>query len=234
MQRSMLTLLQIMTTDGWIDVARTFLVASPLTSVIVVIFLVFSALILMNLLAAIYVDKLLQLTDEETAREKEELEKKKIRLMEKMEHIFLDFDEDGNVVLTSEEIQKAMATIDKDGNGIVDANELAVTFQAAGLEKEDLVDLMNYFAVFQKSKLGATDEIDYTTFINGMFAMNNPSTRKDTLEILAEVKNSMSGTNCDVRLKSMESAIQVLKCSTQALDKKMDLILQELQKRHSL
>ena len=84
----MLTLLQIMTTDGWCTaVARKFLDASPLTTVIVVLFMVFSALILMNLLAAIYVDKLMQLTGEENARHNEALEKKKRSLMEKLQGI---------------------------------------------------------------------------------------------------------------------------------------------------
>ena len=55
-----------MTTDGWCsELARTFVDESPATTVLIVIFMIFSALILMNLLAAIYVDKLMQLTDEE-------------------------------------------------------------------------------------------------------------------------------------------------------------------------
>jgi len=170
--------------------------------------------------------------------------------MEKMKHIFLNFDEDQNGVLTIEEVNSALSSIDKNGDGIVDAGELAETFHAAGLEQQDLKDLLSYFAVFNQSKMNDKQEIDYSTFINGLFSMYNPSTRKDTLEILSEVKNSMKQTqNCDARLTDMELAIGALdkkieitigtqncdarltnmESSIQALDKKMDLMLEQLQ-----
>ena len=170
--------------------------------------------------------------------------------------MFLQFDEDQNGVLTMEEVQKALSTIDKNSNGdedygVVDAGELAETFQGAGLTNQDLMDLMSYLAVLNKSKLGNDEEIDYETFINGIFAMHNPSTRKDSLEILAHVRNSMKETqNYNVRLTDMGVAIGALdkkigltirtqtqdtrlrnmESAIKALDTKMNLLLEQLQK----
>jgi voltage-gated sodium channel len=108
-QRSMLSLLQIMTTDGWCsEIARTFVDKSPATAVLIVIFMIFSALILMNLLAAIYVDKLMQLTDEENKQVQLAQATKKAELQEKLKEVFLNFDDDGNGVLTQDEIVKVL------------------------------------------------------------------------------------------------------------------------------
>ncbi len=51
-----------MTTDGWCsEVARAFMETNNITTIIViVVWVIASALILMNLLAAIFVDKLMQ------------------------------------------------------------------------------------------------------------------------------------------------------------------------------
>jgi len=228
-QRSMLTLLQIMTTDSWCStILRTFINVSPMLSALIVIFMIFSALILMNLLAAIYVDKLMQLTNEEKTKAQELIETKKGALMDKMKHIFLDFDGDGNGVLTIEEVQQGVTALDMNADGSVDASELAVTFAEAGLQQADIDDLMSYLATLSSSALEGDKEINYETFIEGIFSMHNPSTRKDTLEILSEVKNSMTDARgFGLRLTSVETSIQ-------KLDKKTDLILQELQRIQSV
>ena len=50
----------------------------------------------MNLLAAIYVDKLMKLTNEEAHRKQVALNSKKQEMAEKLHSIFLAFDKDGH------------------------------------------------------------------------------------------------------------------------------------------
>ena len=144
------------------------------------------------------------------------------------QHIFLDFDADGNGVLTIEEVQEGVTALHMKADGSVDASELAVTFAEAGLQQADIDDLMSYLATLSSSALEGDKEVNYETFIEGIFSMHNPSTRKDTLEILSEVKNSMTDARgFGLRLTSVETSIQ-------KLDKKTDLILQELQRIQSV
>ena len=63
-QGSMLTLLQIMTLDSWAQIPRKYGEMWPITSCCLIIYMLGSALILMNLLTAIFVDRLVHLTDE--------------------------------------------------------------------------------------------------------------------------------------------------------------------------
>ena len=87
-----------MTTDGWASaLAREYEDESPLLVVMIVCFMIFSALILMNLLAAIYVDKLMQITDEDKRRKKEAEEVKKRELMEKLSSKGSGSCDDGNI-----------------------------------------------------------------------------------------------------------------------------------------
>ena len=144
------------------------------------------------------------------------------------QHIFLDFDGDGNGVLTIEEVQEGVTGLHMNADGSVEASELAVTFAEAGLQQADIDDLMSYLATLSSSALEGDKEVNYETFIEGIFSMHNPSTRKDTLEILSEVKNSMTeAQGFGLRLTSVETSIQ-------KLDKKTDLILQELQRIQSV
>jgi Ca2+-binding EF-hand superfamily protein len=190
-ERSMLTLLQIMTTDGWCsECARAFMETNNITTIIViVVWVIASALILMNLLAAIFVDKLMQLTDEEKVKKQETQEKKKRELMEKLKEIFLEFDEDGNGVLTEAELKEAMKAFDINADGVLEANEITMKFQQAGLKKEDVNDLISYLSSMGNDGVGDDVEIDYESFINGIFSIYDPCTRKDALEILSTVKN---------------------------------------------
>lgn len=97
--RSMMTLLQIMTGDGWIsEVCRTFMEENPAITVMIIIFFVVTGLGLMNLLAAIYVDKLMQLTGETQAEQERELEAKQREMAARMSIVFGKFDEDGSGV----------------------------------------------------------------------------------------------------------------------------------------
>jgi hypothetical protein len=61
-QRSILTLIQIMTMDNWSDITRAYWVESPLSSVFLVFYMVCSAIILMNMVSAVFVDNLVPLT----------------------------------------------------------------------------------------------------------------------------------------------------------------------------
>jgi hypothetical protein len=104
-QRSMLTLVQIMTLDSWTRLAREYMSHSTLVTMFVLVYMIFAALILMNLMAAIFVDKLMRLSDEEKVKEEEAKEAKKQEFAAKLKNVFLAFDDDGNGALTAEELK---------------------------------------------------------------------------------------------------------------------------------
>lgn len=71
---------------------------------------------------------------------------------------------------------------------------------------------------------------DYQTFIDGIFSMHNPSTRKDALEILSllntqQIESTHQRTNLDERLTGVENSMQQMKQSMDQLSAKLDRAL---------
>jgi len=142
----MLTLLQIMTLDDWTDIARTYMFANLFATFLVITFMILSALILMNLLSAIFVDKLMQLTDENRVRENEKIEAKKQEFATKLRSVFSTFDDNGDGMLTEAELSEGLSKMDTNSNGTVEPSELAKQFENSGLGQKDLDDLIKYIS----------------------------------------------------------------------------------------
>jgi len=190
-QRSMLTLLQIMTLDSWAsEVTRKFLDKFPGVSLLTIPFMALAALGLMNLLAAIYVDKLMQLTSEASAKAAVQAAKEKEAIAAKLKAVFAEFDEDGNGVLTEDELMEGIKALDTDGSGGLDENELSAAFREAGLKAEDAIEVIQFLVDSKESDDDGEAEIDSTTFLENVFALHNTATRKDTLEILSTLKST--------------------------------------------
>jgi len=250
-QRSMLSLIQIMTLDSWASqITRPFMEVFPATAFFFVFFMILSALGLMNLLAAIYVDKLMKLTNEEAHRKQVALNSKKQEMAEKLHSIFLAFDKDGNGILTDEELLAGLNELaHASDNPDVDEEELAVLnalFPASNnMNARDMQELIEYL---KKIKGGAGDSgIHYVDFIEGMFQLYEPCTQKDALKIMAEL--SMKVTNAvvgsgkdtpvglaasqDVRIEQLETRMAQMESSMTAmhtdLASKMDALMLAVQ-----
>jgi len=189
-ERSMLTLLQIMTLDSWCSsVTRTFLDKFPYTCILTVVFMTIGGLGLMNLLAAVYVDKLIQITSQKQAKEEYQKMLEKQNMAQKLGSLFAKFDDDANGVLTENELLTGMKALDTNGNGAVDNQELAENFAAAGLSIEDAQQVIAFLMNEADIEEDAETEVDYRTFVDCIFSLHNTCERKDALEILSCVKN---------------------------------------------
>jgi len=191
-ERSMLTLLRIMTLDDWSAMAFTYMDQAPGAACLIVLYMIAAALILMNLLSAIFVDKLMKLTKEEDVRKGEKEEAKRRNFASKLRQVFETFDEDGNGVLTENELRSGLQFLDKRTDGTMDGfvkhDDLAKAFGEVGLEQQDLDDLLGYLADVEDSG-DMSEGIDYDAFILGIFSMGKPTTQKDALEIMSEIRN---------------------------------------------
>lgn len=100
----------------------------------------------MNLLSAIFVDKLMQLTDENRVRENEKIEAKKQEFATKLRSVFSTFDDNGDGMLTEAELSEGLSKMDTNSNGTVEPSELAKQFENSGLGQKDLDDLIKYIS----------------------------------------------------------------------------------------
>jgi len=146
-EKSMLTLMQIMTLDAWTDLVRAYAGRSFFAMFIIIFFMVLSAMILMNLLSAIFVDKLMQLTNDAEKLALEKAEAEKIVLQAKLKKVFAAFDDDGDGTLTVEELNYGLQELDTDNSGSLEPNEIAEAFEQAGLGQEDMDELIQYLQV---------------------------------------------------------------------------------------
>ena len=97
-----------------------------------------------------------------------------------------------------------LSPIEPEGNSIMEPSEIMLKFADAGLKQEDLADLIAYLASIHNGlspvnithtcsarmiahtialagSLDKESEIDYESFINGIFSMYDPCTRKDAV-----------------------------------------------------
>lgn len=180
--RSMLTLLQMITFDSWASgVARPIVLKVPAAGFFFVFFLGIAALGLMNLLTAIYVDKLAQLTTEQKNQDEINTKQEKKELEIRMGNLFKALDSSGDGVLSKEEVAAASTMFDLDGDGVVEMEEMSTKLQEFGLKPDDIEACL--------SMMSSTDDdgVNVDEFLESLFNMNDILTYKDVMTIQAKI-----------------------------------------------
>ncbi|CAD7963255.1 unnamed protein product [Amoebophrya sp. A25] len=101
---SFFTLFQVMTLEQWSVVARVVMDDAPAMGVFFVIFILFTNMAIFNLVTAIIVDNVVDVSREMQDEEREALEQEKRRQMERMRRMLHVLDADGDGYLTRKEL----------------------------------------------------------------------------------------------------------------------------------
>jgi voltage-gated sodium channel len=189
--RSMATLFQMMTLDSWMSgITRPVGNVYQPAFFFFVFFVGLASLGLLNLLTAIFVESLSQLTKDGAMEEAAAEEAQKARLGQLIEDVFKKFDEDGSGTLDREEIDKALIAFEEP--------MYAEMFAGVGMDLDDIK------GAIELADPDGDGEISYTEFTQGIAQMDQQPLKKDTWEILS--KTGSIEKRC-TRLESKVDAI---------------------------
>lgn len=134
--RSLFTLFQLMTLDGWPTVVRTLMRNyHPAIMLFFLAFLIISHYTLLNLVTAVVVENVLVISQQEQMKEVKREEQARFENIRKLKELFENIDEDGNGEVSVEEFSEAM----KDKEIVKQFNQLEI----ASYEAMDLFELLD-------------------------------------------------------------------------------------------
>lgn len=190
--RSMVTLVQIMTFDSWMSgITRPIADEAPAAWVFFIVFALVAALGLLNLLTAVFIDALTELSNEDAARSA----KAKQEWMEKLENgageLFQVLDADGNGFLTKDELDKAIVDAE-DASKSEDQTQikLRALFSDLGVELEFVRQAVEAFDTDEDGTL-IVDE-----FVQAIAYLDEPTSKRDIWVIERRVKSLEKRLRC--------------------------------------
>jgi len=167
--KSMFTLLQVVTLEGWPEIARKTMKSDILPEGVVMIlfigFVMFSNFMLLNLVTGVILDHVMTISREEERGRSAKLEMQRANALLRLEHLFheMDFNEDGE--LTLEELR----------NGL-DGNE-AVRKELHKLE----VGILDIDELFHLLDFDGNGAISVHEFVDGAMRAVGPASAKHLL-----------------------------------------------------
>lgn len=206
--RSMLTLFQMMTLDSWMSgitrpIGDVYVMAFPFF--IVLTFL--SALGMLNLLTAIFVESLAELSkDVSDEKDKEALEERR-RMVELVKLTFRRYDLNHNGRLEGEELNHVLEELATPA--------YAPVLRVLGIDVETLRSFM------VTCDMDGSGGCDYDDFCFGIMSMNAPPKKRDTWEIYSLLKQNDRTMRRELELvRTRQDRIE------QSLNAKLDLLLE--------
>jgi len=168
--RSMATLFQIMTMDGWMSgITRPTANVYGSAWIVFILWAVIGALGLLNLLTAIFIESLTELSRKADRKQQKQMEQQRARVLDIVQKLFFEFDEDHSGTLDVREANLVL-------NEISNAPEILPAFAVLGITSYHINE-----AIHLADQDG--DGIDYQEFIDCLQIMDAPAQKKDTMMI---------------------------------------------------
>lgn len=205
--RSMLTLFQMMTLDSWMSgitrpIGDVYVMAIPFF----MIFCFLAALGILNLLTAIFVESLAELSQNNSTERALLAQEEREQMVELVKLTFCKLDEDRSGTLDGEEVARVIETFRSPAYGPI----------LRGLDTD--IDTIQSFLL--TSDVDGSGGIAYDDFCFGIMAMNQPTRQRDTWEIFNQVKRSENVIRKEVERLRLE----LIRTETN-LNDKLNLIL---------
>eukprot|EP00419_Tripos_fusus_P031976 CAMPEP_0172765510 /NCGR_PEP_ID=MMETSP1074-20121228/179421_1 /TAXON_ID=2916 /ORGANISM="Ceratium fusus, Strain PA161109" /LENGTH=301 /DNA_ID=CAMNT_0013600469 /DNA_START=185 /DNA_END=1090 /DNA_ORIENTATION=- len=118
--RSMYSLFELMTLEGWDQVARPLVEEQPAVVIFIMSFIMIFTFGMLNMVVALVVEKTLEQTRQMGACKERELQLQMATELMKIINVFRDSDEDGSGTLSLEELEKALETNESVSNDLAE------------------------------------------------------------------------------------------------------------------
>jgi len=167
--RSMATLLQVITMDSWSSqIARPIGQYSPLAWLFLAFIMIMIGMGFLNLMAAIFVDSLLEMNKNGAVAERKAKQAAQERAMEMISELYCMIDEDGSGTIGKDELEEALAKLEGPGWKPV--------LEGLGLSVDSMqVALSN---VSWETDEDGEDVLFYEDFLSMFVSLDEPATKK--------------------------------------------------------
>jgi len=194
--RSGITMFQIMTLDSWTSqIGRPIAELSMWTYPFFVIYTLFAAFGILNLLTAVFVDALLEASEARKTEDEKLRFKTKVAGISQIKELFASLDEDGTGCLSQEEIAA--------GNAALLEDQWSGLFVQIGMPPQKFGKLLKYFAVMEAEAGGEDDGVSYQEFLDYFAGMDPQFLKSGIWEVLASLEHAQA-ENMVIRKENQE------------------------------
>jgi len=172
--KSMATLFQIMTLDGWMsEIVHPVGDVYPFAWFVFLLWCCIGALGLLNLMTAIFIDSLTALSRKESKKQKGEIHTKRSRALKMVKQLFLDFDVNHDCTLDNEEMEKVLGEM-------ANNQEITQTFDECGITNVQIEEAMGIADT-------DGDGVQYEEFVHALDVMDVNAQKKDTMRMSKQI-----------------------------------------------
>jgi voltage-gated sodium channel len=171
--RSMFTLFQCMTTEGWADIARLTMLYEPWAGFFFVFFLSLTTFAMNNVIVAVIVENAVSTALKDAEDLEKQAEQERVKACEHILQIFTEADTDGNCELSSSEFQAALKK-----------PSVKSWLAAVGIDvrqAETLFDILDY---------DGSGVLDFNEFVEGVMKARGTASAQDILAVHCDVWRS--------------------------------------------
>jgi len=166
--KAVITLLQFMTMDNWMEASRPLGERSQWIWIYVLAWLALASVGLLNLLSAIFIDSLTELSEDAVAAKKRALQEKRYELMKFIAESFCTFADDNTGSLDLTEVNRLVRAIE---------NTMSKELQYLGIDMEAVK------GVILAADTNDDASVDFEEFIHGISSMDSEAVKKDTWKL---------------------------------------------------
>jgi len=196
--RSIVTMFQILSQDGWSDLSRGLVAKSPITYVFMVLWIMVGNMGVLNLLTAIFVDKLLELKSEREKEEKALDYKKTVKATTDIVKVFEAIDKDHSGKLSREEMLECV--------DVLHDKKYEAVFTALSMDSTTFSKILDWIVVTTPSTTedeedsDEEDGLDYNMFIDRFLEMGEEKIAAEQWRLHTEIAKVRLGAESAIAL----------------------------------
>jgi Ca2+-binding EF-hand superfamily protein len=208
--KSMFTLFQIMTTEGWADIAEELMAVEPYSIAIILLYLSITTFAMVNVVVAVIVDSTLTQAQELRSDVYKMAQEEETKAIIKVADIFKTADGDGDGLLTKKEFEKAL-----------ELPKVNMQLQEINVDLRDADELFDILDTDESGQLNPKE------FAAGVLRARGEARAKDLLELHCDLWKVHRRARSDI--KSLSSRLHELEGQQCEADKRLAESLHDLE-----
>jgi len=197
--RSIVTMFQVLSQDGWTDLSRDIASVKKETYIFFVLWIMFGNMGVLNLLTAVFVDVLLEAKEEMKEQEEKKALASRLKKIGQIGDIFAAMDTDGSGTLSADEMNHC--------TDVLKSKEFEGVFEELEMDASTFAKIIEFFAsqMLKPDEANEGDEdnidadgdgeVDYKEFIEKLAQMDQEVIKTEQWRLHTELAKVKAGTD---------------------------------------